>query len=99
VQLNQLKPSEYFQRKVTITTSGVEDPFALRFCIDKIGADRIMLAIDYLYQPSAPAVAFLESARLSDDERSRIAYRNAERIFRIRTLGAGDFWRHHAVRI
>ena len=27
---NQLKPSEYFQRNFAITTSGVEDPLALR---------------------------------------------------------------------
>jgi len=80
---NQLKPSEYFQRNIAITTSGVEDPLALRFCIDKIGIDHIMWAIDYPYQPSAPAVAFLESAPLSDEERAQIAHRNAERIFRI----------------
>ncbi len=82
---NQLKPSEYFQRNIAITTSGVEDPLALRFCIDKIGVDRIMWAIDYPYQPSGPAVAFLESAPLSDEERAQVAYRNAERIFRITT--------------
>jgi len=80
---NQLKPSEYFQRHFAITTSGVEDPLALRFCINKIGIDSIMWAIDYPYQPTAPAVAFLESAPLSDQERAQIAYRNAERIFRI----------------
>src|SRR5919107_316368 len=56
---NQLKPSEYFQRNFAITTSGVEDPLALRYCIDKIGADHIMWAIDYPYQPTGPAVAFI----------------------------------------
>lgn len=80
---NQLKPSEYFQRNISITTSGVEDPLALRFCIDKLGVERIMWAIDYPFQPTAPAVAFLESAQLSAEERSRIAYANAERVFRI----------------
>jgi 5-carboxyvanillate decarboxylase len=39
---NQLKPSEYFKRNISITTSGVEDPLALRYCIDKIGVDHIM---------------------------------------------------------
>ena len=80
---NQLKPSEYFRRNFAITTSGLEDPLVLRFCIDKIGIDSVMFAIDYPYQPSAPAVAFLEAAPLSDQERAQIAYRNAERIFRI----------------
>lgn len=81
---NQLKPSEYFKRNFAITTSGVEDPLALRFCIDKLGIDGIMWAIDYPYQPTAPAVKFLESAPLSDQERMQIAHGNAERIFRIR---------------
>lgn len=80
---NKLKPSEYVQRNFAITTSGLEDPLALRFCVDKIGVDRVMWAIDYPYQTTAPAVMFLDKAPLSDDERQQIAYRNAERIFRI----------------
>jgi 5-carboxyvanillate decarboxylase len=83
---NQLKPSEYFQRNFAITTSGVEDPLALRYCIDKIGADHIMWAIDYPYQPTGPAVAFIESAPISAEQREQIAYKNAERIFRIKAL-------------
>lgn len=80
---NQLKPSEYFRRNFAITTSGLEDPLVLRFCIDKIGIDSVMWAIDYPFQPSAPAVAFLESAPLTDQERGQIAHLNAERIFGI----------------
>jgi 5-carboxyvanillate decarboxylase len=80
---NQLKPSEYFQRNFAITTSGVEDPLALRYCIDRIGVDNIMWAIDYPYQPTAPAVAFIESAPMSETHRENIAHKNAERIFRI----------------
>ena len=80
---NQLKPGEYFRRNFAITTSGLEDPLVLRFCVDKIGIDNIMWAIDYPYQPTAPAVAFLESAPLSDQDRERLAHRNAERIFRL----------------
>lgn len=82
---NQLKPSEYFKRNITITTSGVEDPLALRYCIDKIGVDNIMWAIDYPFQPTAAAVAFIESTPLTETERSKIASANAERIFKIKT--------------
>ncbi|MBA2260368.1 MAG: amidohydrolase family protein [Acidobacteria bacterium] len=80
---NQLKPSEYFRRNFAITTGGVEDPLALRYCIDKLGADNIMWAIDYPYQPTSPAVAFIESAPMSEIDREKIAYQNAERIFRL----------------
>jgi len=83
-RFNKLKPSEYFKRNFAITTSGVEDPLALRFCIDKLGVDNIMWAIDYPFQPTAPAVAFLENATLSEQERKQIAHGNAERIFKIK---------------
>ena len=81
---NQLKASEYFRRNFAITTSGLEDPVVLRLCVDKIGIDNVMWAIDYPYQPTAPAVAFLESAKLSPADLERIAHGNAERIFGIR---------------
>jgi predicted TIM-barrel fold metal-dependent hydrolase len=80
---NKLKPSEYIQRNFAITTSGFQDPQVLRFCIDKVGLDRIMWAIDYPFQPTAPAVKFIESATLSDQERAQVAFQNAQRIFRI----------------
>lgn len=78
---NELKPSEYFQRNVAITTSGVEDPLVLRFCVDKLGIDRVMWAVDYPVQPMGPAVKFLQSSPLSDAERAQLAHANAERIF------------------
>lgn len=80
---NKLKPSEYFQKNFAITTSGVEDPVAMQYCIDRIGVDNIMWAIDFPYQPTPPAVAFIESAPISDAEREKIAHGNAERIFNI----------------
>jgi 5-carboxyvanillate decarboxylase len=79
----RLLPSEYFARNFAITTSGAEDPLALRYCIEKLGSDRIMWAIDYPYQPTAPAVQWIDDAPLTDEERALICHRNAERIFRI----------------
>ncbi len=80
---NKLKPSEYFGRNFAITTSGVEDPLALRYCIDKIGVDNVMWAIDYPYQPTAPAVQWIHSRRSTDAEREKICHGNAERMFHI----------------
>lgn len=85
-RFNKLKPSEYFRRNFAITTSGVEDPLALRFCIDKIGIDSIMWAIDHPFQPTAAAVSFLEKATLTDQERSLVAHGNAERMFKIKSV-------------
>jgi predicted TIM-barrel fold metal-dependent hydrolase len=80
---NQLKPSEYVRRNFALTTSGLEDPAVLRLCLQKVGLERVMWAIDYPYQPTAGAVAFLDSAPLSDAERAAVSHGNAERIFRI----------------
>jgi predicted TIM-barrel fold metal-dependent hydrolase len=71
------------QRNFSVTTSGLEDPLALRYTIERVGIERVMWAIDYPFQQTVDSVAFIESAPLGDAEREQIAHRNAERIFRI----------------
>ena len=61
----KLTPSEYFKRNFVITTSGQESHLALDFSIKALGIDNVLWAIDYPYQPSAPAVAFMDSAPVS----------------------------------
>jgi 5-carboxyvanillate decarboxylase len=80
----KLTMDEYFRRNFVITTSGVEDPLALEYSIKKIGADSVLWAIDYPYQPSAPAVAFMDAAPISDEDKAKIYHKNAERIFHIK---------------
>jgi len=79
----QLKPSEYFKRNFVITTSGQESDLALDFSIKALGAENVMWAIDYPYQPTAPAVAWMDAAPISDAERELLYHANAERIFHI----------------
>jgi hypothetical protein len=54
--------AEYFQDNFVVTNSGVEDPLAVRYSIDKLGIDNVMWAIDYPYQPMEPAVASSKSS-------------------------------------
>jgi predicted TIM-barrel fold metal-dependent hydrolase len=42
-----------------------------------------MFAIDYPYEDSAPATAFLRDADLTDTQRAKISHRNAERLLRL----------------
>lgn len=79
----QLTPSEYFRRNFAITTSGVESHDVLDFVIKVVGIENVMWAIDYPYQPTLPAVTFMDSAPLSLAEKTMVYYRNAERIFHI----------------
>jgi len=80
----KLKPSEYFKRNFVITTSGQESHLALDFSIKALGAENVLWAIDYPYQPSAPAVAFMDSAPISDADKEKIYHGNAERVFHIK---------------
>ena len=79
----QMEPTEYLLRNFSITTSGMDDPDVLRFCIGKFGAERILFAIDYPYEDSMTATNFLRDAPLGDRERRLITHENAERLFRI----------------
>ena len=75
--------AEYFKDNFVFTTSGVEDPLALRYSIDKMGIDNVIWAIDYPYQPMEPAVKFIEDFDCTDAERHALCHGNAERIFHI----------------
>ena len=78
-----LTPSETFKRNFAITTSGQENPLALDYCIKMIGAENVMWAIDYPYQPTTPAVQFMNDAPLDDDVKALVYGENAARIFHI----------------
>lgn len=79
----QRSMAEYFVENFVITTSGVEDPLALRYAIDKLGIDNVMWAIDYPYQPMQPAVDFINAFDCTDAERQALCHGNAERVFHI----------------
>jgi len=79
----QLTPSEYFRRNFAITTSGVESHDVLDFVLRVVGEDNVMWAIDYPYQPSRPAVAFMDTAPIESAVKAKLYHRNAERIFHI----------------
>lgn len=80
----KLTPSEYFKRNFYITTSGMNWEPTLKFCIEAVGADRIMWAIDYPYQDHPDAVEFMDAARISEKDKQAIYHGNAERVFKIK---------------
>lgn len=78
-----LAPSEYFKRNFVITTSGQESHLALEYSIKVLGTDNVLWAIDYPHQLTASAVAFMDSAPISEEDREKIYHLNAERVFRL----------------
>ncbi len=79
----ELKPSDYVRRNFSVTVSGMYDHEVLDFCLTKLGAERILFAVDFPYEEGGPATTFLRNAPVSEEQRALIASRNAERLFRI----------------
>lgn len=77
------KPSAIFRRNFVITTSGVFDPAPLAAAIATVGEDSILFSVDYPYEDSNAAAAFIDNAPLSDASRAKICSGNARRILRL----------------
>ena len=81
------RPSEYVKQHFFVSTSGMNHaPASIRFCIDALGADRVMFAADYPFEDPEPEVQAFRAADLDPDERSALAHANAERVL----ASAGD---------
>ena len=75
--------SHYFKTNVWITTSGVAWEPAIRFCMEQLGADRVLYAMDYPYQQSSDEVAVYDRMELSPEHKHMLMQGNAERVFRL----------------
>lgn len=80
-------PSEYFSTNFHITTSGMNTGLPLEFALRVLGPDRIMFAIDYPFEQTEPAAAFIRAAPLDEAVLRKITHENAERLFRLRPAG------------
>ena len=69
-----------FTSNFYITTSGFFSDPALLCCIQEIGIDRILFAIDYPFVANEPGPKWMESLMLNADDKAKILHRNAERI-------------------
>jgi 5-carboxyvanillate decarboxylase len=76
-------PGDYFRQNFLVTTSGVNWHPPLGFCIDVLGADNVMWAIDYPYEETEVAVEFMDTAPIPDTVKAAVYHGNAERVFRI----------------
>lgn len=76
-------PSEYIGSNIVLTNSGVFSPAVLAGAVAELGADPIMFSVDYPYENTAEAIEGFEQTPLSDVDRAKIAYQNAERILKL----------------
>lgn len=71
---------DYFRHNVYITPSGMFSQAQLQFCVEALGADRILCAVDYPFVRNDGVVPFLEEARLDEKAKRQIAHENAEKL-------------------
>lgn len=75
--------TETFKQNVYVTPSGIFDYPQLKFCVEVLGADRIIHSVDCPFISNEGAVPFIENAPISEDEKELIAYKNAEKLFQL----------------
>src|SRR5258706_4092316 len=78
-----LMPSEYFKQHFFVTTSGMNYPRQIVMTVEELGIDRVLFAADWPFENSADAVAGMEAAPLSDEDKRKIFHTNAERVFKL----------------
>lgn len=75
--------TQTYKEHVYVSPSGMLNLPHFEFVHKVVGADRIIYAIDYPYLTMTGARRFLEELDISQDDKEKIAYRNAEKLFRL----------------
>lgn len=80
-------PSEYLKSNFHLTTSGMNWQPALDQALEVMGRDRILFAADWPFEDATDAARRFRAMQLEPEDRERIAYQNAERVFTISARG------------
>jgi len=80
IELTREKPSDYLRHNLWITTSGVCSPAPLLGAMLALGADHILFGTDYPFESIGTAARFLQTAPISEADREKISFRNAESL-------------------
>jgi len=81
-KINRL-PSEYIRDNFMVSTSGMFSMPAFTCAFTEVGADRILLSVDYPYEKCEEAITFIENVPISDTDKEKICHLNAERLFKL----------------
>jgi predicted TIM-barrel fold metal-dependent hydrolase len=74
---------DVFCKNFWITTSGNFSNPALLCCVMEMGIDRIMFSVDYPFVLNPPAVAWIDTIPLSDEDKVKLLSGNAKRLLRL----------------
>jgi predicted TIM-barrel fold metal-dependent hydrolase len=72
-----------FSNNFYITTSGFFSDPALMLCIQEMGIDHILFAIDYPFVPNEPGPKWMERVMLNSEDKAKILHGNSERLLKM----------------
>lgn len=73
--------SDYFRSNIYISNSGMLSEDMTDFVIKQIGIDRVMFSLDYPYIPLKNADKFIQNLSISQEDKDKIAFGNAKKLF------------------
>lgn len=79
----KLSVGEYFHRNFHVTTSGYFTLPPFQCAYEVVGIDRLMYSVDYPFSANTEGRDFLNSLKLSDDEKSKLTHRNAQALLKL----------------
>ncbi len=74
---------DLFSSHFSVTTSGFFSDPAMLCCIQEMGIDRILFAIDYPFVPNGPGPQWMERLMLNAEDKAKILHGNAERLLKM----------------
>lgn len=72
---------EYIRDNFYVTPSGFFDNTAFLCTLEKVGANRMLFAVDYPFESNRKAVQFMDAVPISERDKEKICYLNSEKIF------------------
>ena len=75
--------TQTYRSQVYVTPSGMLNLPHFKFIHEVLGADRILYSVDYPYLSNTGARRFLEQLPVSQEDKEKIAHRNAETLLRL----------------
>jgi predicted TIM-barrel fold metal-dependent hydrolase len=76
-------PLQYLKENLLVTTSGNWYEPAFQCALAALGADNILFAVDWPYEPNTAGIEFLKKISVREADREKIAHGNAERVLRM----------------
>jgi 5-carboxyvanillate decarboxylase len=77
------KPSDYLKENIWVTTSGMQWAPAIKFCLEVLGEDRVMYAMDYPYQFVPEEVKVTDELDVSEAVRKKLYQTTVEQVFNL----------------